>query len=261
MNALLSQSNATNADATREEFQRILGAAIEYGKGAIAQESGSYENWLALGRVYEAVVPLKIAGAYEGARAAYEEALKRNPRSPAIFLTIARLEAAKGDGVRAREFIGKSLQAKSNYTEAIFFLSQLEVQEGNIPAAIQSVEATVILAPNDSVLRFQLGLLKYNEKDFRGATDAFERAVALNQNYANARYFLGLSYDKLNRERDAIAQFEVLVKTNPDNKEVALILGNLKAGRAAFANAVPPVDEKPEKRSTLPVKEKDRSNE
>lgn len=261
MNTVLSQGNAQNADATREAFQLLLGKAVEYSKSALALDGGNYENWLSLGRVYEAVVPLKINGAYESARASYEEALKRNPKSPAIFLTLARLEAAKGDGARAREFIGQSLQAKPNYTEAIFFLSQLEVEEGNIAAAIQSVDAAIVLAPNDPVLRFQSGILKYNEKDFRGAVNALERAVALNSNYSNARYFLGLSYDKLNRDQDALAQFALLVKTNPDNKEVALILSNLKAGRSAFANAAPPVDAKPEKRSTLPVQEKSKSDE
>ncbi len=255
MQALLARANESNADATREAFERVLGQAISYGRSAVEYDSGNYENWLSLGRVYEAVVPLKISGAYESARSAYEEAQKQNPKSPGIPLAIARLEASKGDGARAREFIGAALALKQNYTEAIFLLSQLEVQEGNIAAAIQSVEAATVLAPNDSVLRFQLGLLKYNEKDFRGAAAAFERAVAQNQNYANARYFLGLVYERLGRDADAVAQFEWLVKTNPDNKEVALILKNLKAGRAPFTNAAPPVDALPEKRATLPVEE------
>src|SRR3989344_3871640 len=261
MNTLLTQANEQNADATREAFQLSLGRAVEYGRSATALDDGNYANWLSLGRVYEAVVPLKIGGAYENARCAYEEALRLNPKNPAITLSIARLEAAKGDNARAREFIAQSLQLKPNYTEAIFFLSQVEVQEGNIKDAIQSVEAATILAPKDSSIRFQLGLLKYNEKDFRGAADAFARAVALNENYANARYFLGLSYERLNRDSEAVAQFEWLAKTNPDNKEIALILGNLKAGRAPFADALPPVDEKPEKRTTLPIKEDDRGDE
>ena len=255
MNTLLAQVNEQNADAMRESFQLALGHAVEYGKSATALDVGNYANWLSLGRVYEAIVPLKIGGAYENARSAYEEALRLNPKNPAITLSIARLEAAKGDNARAREFIGQSLQLKPNYTEAIFFLSQVEVQEGNIKDAIQSVESATIFAPNDSSLRFQLGLLKYNEKDFRGAADAFARAVALNENYANARYFLGLSYERLNRDSEAVAQFEWLAKTNPSNKEVALILGNLKAGRAPFADALPPVDEKPEQRPSLPVQE------
>ena len=56
---------------------------------------------MSLGRVYEAVVPLKIPGAYESARASYEQALTLNPRSPALFLTLARLEAAQGDNAKA----------------------------------------------------------------------------------------------------------------------------------------------------------------
>lgn len=256
MNTLLAGGTAANAEKTRADFQVLLGQAVGHGKDAVALDDGSYENWLSLGRVYEAVVPLKISGAYESARAAYEEAQKRNPTSPAILLSLARLEATKGDNARAQEFITQSLQAKPNYTEAIFFLSQLEVQEGKIQDAIQSVDAATVLAPNDPVLRFQLGLLKYNEKDWSGAVDAFAHAVALNPNYANAHYFLGLSYDQLGRTTDAIAEFTQLVKTNPDNKEVALILQNLQAGRAPFANATPPVDAKPEKRSKLPVSEK-----
>ena len=258
LQAVLSETTEANAATKREEFQQVLGQAVEYGRDAIALDNGSYENWLALGRVYEAVVPLKIDGAYESARAAYEAALARNPKSPGILLALARLEVVKGDGERAREFIGKALQTKPNYTEAIFLLSQLEVQEGNIAGAIQSVEAAVLLSPNDPTLRFQLGLLHYNEKDYRSAAAAFERAVAQNPNYANARYFLGLAYERTSRDAEAIAQFEILAKANPDNKEIGLILKNLKAGRSPFTNAAPPVAEKPEKRSTLPVDEEER---
>jgi tetratricopeptide (TPR) repeat protein len=254
MNAVV-QDSTKPADAVRAEFQELLGRAVGYAREAVALDGGYYLNWLSLGRVYEAVVPLRVEGAYEAAKAAYGEALARNPQSPAIVLILARLEAAKGDNKAAREFIVRALQAKSNYTEAVFLLSQLEVQEGNIAGAIQSVEAATVLSQNDPTLRFQLGLLKYIQRDYQGAVGAFERAVALNPNYANARYFLGLAYERLNRDGEAIAQFEELVRTNPANEEVALVLRNLKAGRAPFANAAPPVTATPEKRTELPVEE------
>jgi tetratricopeptide (TPR) repeat protein len=256
MNALLSKKTSdSEAEKVRDDFQNILGKALNYGRSAVSIDNGNYQNWLSLGGVYEAVVPLKIEGAYEAAKGAYNEALARNPKSPAILLALARLEAVKGDGEKAREFITKSLQMKSNYTEAVFLLSQIEVQEGNIKAAIQSVEAAAVLSPRDPTIRFQLGLLKYNQKDWSGAANAFESAVLLNQNYANAKYFLGLVYDKLGKEKEAIALFEELAKTNSGNEEIALVLKNLKAGKSPFANAEPPVDSKPEKRSKLPVGE------
>ena len=68
--------------------------------------------------------------------------------------------------------------------------------------------------------------------------------------------FLGLSYVRMGRNADAIAQFIELAKTNPDNKEVSFILENLKQGKSPFADVKPPIDNKPEKRKTLPVVEK-----
>lgn len=257
MNTLLSQSqSAVSAESVRSGFQTLLGAALSYARQAVAQNPSNYQNLMTLGRVYEAVTPLNIEGAYESAKVAYEQALTKNPRSPAILLTLARLEVAKKDNAKARENIARALREKSNYTEAIFLLSQIEAAEGNIKAAISSVEAASIISPGDPSIFFQLGLLRFTDKDYRGASGAFERAVALSPTYANAKYFLGLSYEKLGRAADAITQFSDLQKANPDNAEIKLILSNLKAGRAPFSNAAPPVDDKPEKRKTLPVEEK-----
>lgn len=256
MNTLLAAgTSGLSEDSFRSEFQTLLGTALGYARQAAALNPTNYENFLTLGRVYEAVVPLGIAGAYESARANYEQALTENPRSPAILLVMARLEAAKGDNARARENIARALTEKSNYTEAIFLLSQIEAREGNIKAAISSVEAASVIAPDDPGIFFQLGLLRYNDSDFRGAAGALERAVALNPAYANAKYFLGLVYDRLGRGSDAIKHFEDLKATNAGNKEIDLILRNLKAGRDPFSDAAPPVDDKPEKRAKLPVME------
>ena len=255
MGATLAAPPGASADSVRSEFQTLLGAALGSARRAVSLNQTNYENFVSLGRVYEAVVPLKIPGAYESAHASYEQALSLNPESPALFLTLARLEAAKGDNAKARGEIARSLSKKGNYTEAIFFLSQIEAREGNIKAAISSVEAASIIAPNDATIFFQLGLLRYNDRDFRGAIGALERAVALNPAYANAKYFLGLSYERIGRDTDAVKQFTDLQATNPDNKEIELILRNLKAGRSPFSDAAPPLDEAPEKRSKLPVKE------
>jgi tetratricopeptide (TPR) repeat protein/O-antigen ligase len=258
MNALLSQSaDQGSAETIRSNFQTFLGNAQGNARQAVALNSSNYENYMTLGRVYEAVTPLNIEGAYESAKASYEKALEFNPRSPAIHLTMARLEAAHKDNAKARENIAKALREKSNYTEAIFLLSQIEAQEGNIKAAIQSVEAASVIAPNDVGVFFQLGLLRFNDKDYRGAVSALERARTLNPNYANAKYFLGLSYDKVRRDTEALKEFTELQAANPDNEELKLIVANLKAGKDPFTNAAPPVDSTPEKRKALPVTEKE----
>ncbi len=252
MNALLQKgTTGTTADAVRTEFQEILGRALSYARQAISLNPLSYQNPLELGRVYEAVVPLKIEGAYESARSAYEEALRLNPKSPAIELVLARLEIAKGDHIAARERIGKALAQKRNYLEAIFLLSSLQVEDGDLKAAIQSAEAASFIAPNDPTVLFQLGILRFNDKNYAGAVSALERAVANVPSYANAKYFLALSYEKLGRSADALTYFNDIAATNPDNVVIQNAVKNLKAGRPSSAAIS---EEKTEKKS-LPVPE------
>ena len=254
LSSVVSQKNISS-ETLNAQFQSVFQNAIKNSKAAIDYDNTNYQNHLSFGRVYESVMP--IEGAYKLASENYNNALKYNPKSPSINLMLARLEASNKNNDKAREYIMKSLQLKNNYTDAVFFLAQIEIAEGNIKNAIQLVEAGSTLVFDNPVVFFQLGILKYSdrEKDYKGAAEAFEKAVALNSSYSNARYFLGLSYYNLRRRDDAIKQFEVVKTFNPDNKEVEFILKNLKEGRAPFMNAEPPIDDKPEKRKTLPVKD------
>ncbi len=103
-------------------------------------------------------------------------------------------------------------------------------------------------------IQFYLGLLRYRDKDYQGAISAFNRAVALRGDYSNARYFLGLSYEKVGRIDNAIEQFEVVERYNPDNQEVKHILKNLRGGNAPFEGQG---GESPEERGTPPIREGD----
>lgn len=254
-NLLAQNTSGVNLEKAQQELLQLFGEAKLYAETAKNNNPTNYQNWLSLGRVYEALVPLKVEGAYTEAVKAYNEASLRNPTSPEINLTKARLEVANGNNVAARDFVRAALTQKPNYTEAVFFLSQIEVAEGNLKEAIASVEASIFLSPTEPVLYFQLGLLKYNTSDYKGAIEALEEAVRLNGSYANARYFLGLSYDRVGRTTDAVLQFEEIQKTNSGNKEVADIIANLKAGKAPFStSARPPI------RTTLPVDESDNSS-
>ncbi|MEK7567366.1 MAG: tetratricopeptide repeat protein [Patescibacteria group bacterium] len=242
-------------EALRAEFQQYLSSAVASAQAATVVNPMNYQNWLSLARVYENIVPFRIDGAYEQALTTYDRALSLNPTSPLIVLSKARLEIAKGNNAKAREYIAESLKVKNNYTDAIFLLTQLEVSAGNTKKAIEAATSGTLLAPTNPVLFFQLGLLHYNDRNSSKAIEALEQAVRLENQYANARYFLGLSYDRLGKTNEAIAQFEEIQKTNSDNAEVKLILENLRSGRTAFARVEPPLDDKPEKRQNPPVSE------
>jgi len=250
LNSILNEEDLAQTEAGRIRFQTILGQAIASAQEATKADKNNYQNWLTLGNIYEAIVPLGIAGSYESARDTYLEAGAVAPTNPSVDLVLARLEVVNGDNDKAREHIVSALTKKNNYTEAIFLLSQIEINEGNITAAINSVQAASFITPNNPIVFFQLGFLRYNQNDFAGAISALERAVLLSPPYSNAKYFLGLSYFNTGKTEEAILQFEDIELLNPDNPEVKSILSNLREGRGPFTNSSV---EAPEEREDLPV--------
>lgn len=236
------------------EFEKFLGNAIALVEEAKRADPEDYQNYIAEAEIYALITPLGIEGARESALKAYEEAAKRNPQSPVIPLSIARLYIQEGDTASARDYIQGAIILKSNYTDAFLLLSQIEASEGDLSKAIEEAERAAVAAPGDPLAFFNLGFLLYSNGDFSGAISALEGAVSLQGDYANARYFLGLSYEKAGRTNDAIRQFAVIEELNPDNAEIKRILENLRAGRGPFSDPASPVVPS-EERETLPVPE------
>lgn len=237
------------------EVGRLIEEAIQYTRDAIKIDPTNYYNYIAQARILELALSLRIQNAYENTKIAYTNAISYNPYNPLIYLNLARLEVSQNKPTEAERFIGQSLQLKQNYIDAIFLLSQIQVSQGKIRDAIISVEVAIVINPTNPLLFFQLGLLYYNDKNYQKAVDALSQAIKLDNQYANAKYFLGLSYARLGEDNDAIIQFENLKETNPDNNEISLILSNLKSGKSPFADAKPPIDNKPEQRKSLPVRQ------
>ncbi len=256
LNRVLGQ-DAEDTDALVAEVQSILAISIESAREATRINPSNYQNWVSLARIYADLVPppLSVPGAYDNALAAYQEAVKHNPHNPGLYLLLARLEVANNSIPAAREYVLQAIEKKDNFAEAHFLLSQIEVDQGNTEQAITSLERTLLLSPNNPGLFFQLGLLYYNEESWESAANSFRTATRLVADYANAKYFLGLSYARLGAFDQAIAEFEALRETNPENQEVVLILENLRAGNDPFFGIQAPLDAQPEQREDLPIEE------
>ncbi len=251
---ILSDTNLP-AEQAQVKFKETLANSIQYAQEATKMNSKDPLNWMQLGRIYEAIIPLKITGADNMAVSSYEETVLRSPSDPLPLMALARIEAQSGKTQEARNYLQSTLAVKSDFAPALFLLSQIEVYDGNLVEAIKMTEQTAMLAPNDVGVLFQLGLLYYQNSDLNSSGLVFEKVVSLNPNYANARYFLGLIYDKAGMKEKAIEQFENIQSTNPDNQEVKNILSNLHDGKVALEGISPPA-KAPEKREIPPITEK-----
>ena len=237
LNKFVSEQEIADKESVAK-LQEYIVAASASARKSMDLNQKNYQNWMAMGKVGETVVPLKvIEGAYTLANDSYKKALELSPANPLILLNLARLEIANGDVKKAKEYLNQAIDFKSNYTTALYLLSQIEASEGNLKGAIAKAEEAKLFAPDDVGILFQLGFLKFQTKDYEGSVIELERAVSLQSQYSNAKYFLGLSYSKIGKRSAALTQFKEIAELNPDNKEVRNIVRNLSEGRDPFESA------------------------
>lgn len=221
--------------AAQQQFQAALSTGIQAATLATQVAPNNYRNWVVLGNVYQAVVPLKINGAYDQAKAAYQKAIALNPTNPTLPYALAQLEIAKGNAAAAETDLSTAIGLKRDYTQAILLLSQLQVQEGKAKEALQAAEAAAYFAPNDPNVLFQVGILRLSTANYDGAIQALSSAVDQNKSYANARFFLAVAYANKAQYPQALEQLRAIAALSGDNaKAVATDIAQLQAGKNPF---------------------------
>ena len=222
------------ADA-QKAFQSALSNGVTAALAATRVAPDDYQNWLSLGNLYGQAVPLKVQGAYDSAKSAYDKAAALDPTNPQIPYLVAQLDIAHGDAKSAETDLKQAVTLKQDYTAAIFLLSQLYVQEGNLKDALASAEAAAYFTPTDPNVLYQLGVLRAANNDLTGAAQALLAAVSANPQFANAHYFLAAVYAKQGNYTDATTQIETIAAmSDPNASAVATQLAALKAGKNPF---------------------------
>jgi cytochrome c-type biogenesis protein CcmH/NrfG len=215
----------------RARFDNALRSALQYGLRAVAIDGTDANNWSILGAVYSAVVPIPVENAYDQAKTALDNAKSLDPQNPIRTLMLARLSYAHKQAPETRAFINEAIRQKPDYIDATFMLSQLEIAEGNIDAAIDSTIRTIQIEPGNPARFFQLGVLYLAKNDMQSGITVLEQAVQLDPQYANARYYLAFAYDRIGQSDQARVHLEKVLETNPGNADVERLLSIIKEGK------------------------------
>lgn len=239
-------TNVTNLfslpDPTPEQqqlFQSSIANALNASTEAIAQKPTDARNWQVLGDIYASLTLLNIEGSKERAFESYAKAEELDPRNPYYVLQKAYMEGRASNFDEARRLAMLSLQLKPNYTDALNFLTQLDISAGDIESALATTEAMVTLEPNNPGRYYQLGVLYSAVANADGAIAAFSEAIRLNPSYANARYFRAQQYVIKGDKDAALADLEVVRELNPDNAAVTEFIKGVTAGTITAATTTP----------------------
>ena len=217
-------------EAARAELQDVLKQTIQHGLDAVAINGTDYQNWLELAGLYQQLAGVKVEGAFENARAAYERARQENPLSPLPLLQLAQLELIEENTDIALQNLAAAIELKPDLAAAYYMASQIYASKKDFKSAIPAATQAAQYGQNDPLGWYNLGAIAYAGADYTTAAAAEERVLTLNSQYANAMYVLGLSYYELKRADDAVKVFEALNQLSPNQKVVTDILENLKAG-------------------------------
>ena len=264
LNDLLANKDIPQEEA-KAQFQDITTRAVAAAQEALRINPQNTFNSVLMGNIYENLVPF-VADAANFALSSYGGAVALDPQNPSNYLALARVKIAQKNWDGAASDLEKSISLKNDYAPSRFLLVQVYDQQGKLADAVRRAEELVSLNVNDVGALFQLGFLYYKNNQFDRAKPVMERIIELSPNYSNARYFLGLIYDrdaqmnqssspKATEDRNkAIEEFLKIAELNPDNKEIARIITNLKAKKPALFGITPPAPA-PQNRTEAPVQE------
>jgi putative PEP-CTERM system TPR-repeat lipoprotein len=225
--------------------------ALAVAREALASRPDSPEALNLLGQVQLA------AGEKENARSTYIKLASLAPKSAPAQYNLARAHAAMGDAKAARGALRKTIELKPDYVDALTALSALEARTGNHAEAVRiarelqtrgagsplgfALEGDALMTAkryaeaarlyeqalakskdNNLVVKQHLALLRSG--DAKLADDKLLGWLKAQPQDQIARAHLAESYSSRRLNRQAIEQYQILLRALPDN---AFVLNNL----------------------------------
>lgn len=234
LDKLSAQSDA-NSEEARARLQSTLEVTIQHGLSAVRSNEDDYQNWLQLAGLYQQLAGVKVAGAYDEARAAYERAREQNPSSPVPLFQLAQLELLENHQDAALEALEQAVQLKPDIAAAYYLASQIYAAQNDLKSAFASAALATQYAPEDARAWYNSGAISYAAADYANAISALEKTLVLEPNNANGAYLLGLSYYQSGRAGDSLRMFEALDRLDPGQAIVTKAIEDLRAGRNPVA--------------------------
>jgi tetratricopeptide (TPR) repeat protein len=218
--------------------------AIENLEKAVADKPGSAEAHLALGQAYlrnqrkddaqkqfeaaftlDAAAALPVAaqsaeepflagnahaglGQLEEAKAAYEDALKLDPKKAAAYTNLGVVYYQQGKLDEAVTQMKKALEIEPQDAETLYMLGAAYVQQNNIPEAEQAFQHALTAKPDLGQAYIGLGNVYLMTKQYDQAVTALQKATELQPNLAEGWLALGQAYAAKSNAPEAAAALD-----------------------------------------------------
>ncbi|ADG67688.1 Tetratricopeptide TPR_2 repeat protein [Planctopirus limnophila DSM 3776] len=171
------------------------------------------------------------SGNSKEARASYDEAIEKNPKSVDALLGLARLDILGGRHADAETLIAKAAKQAPQNAQVRATRGQLFESRGEWALAIEEYRAAVKLAPEETNHRFQLGTALAKSGDYEAGLAELTRV----QGAAIAHYNVGYILHEKGERGAAERYFAKALQFNPELKPAGTILAQYREARGQIS--------------------------
>src|SRR6201987_3925673 len=251
--AYYGAGQAQPARETALRLARLPGVAskVHFSLGLVLAEHGEYQ--LAAGQ-FEAIpaderdtaAEMNLGMAYtrlknfEAARAAYERAIRMDPRNPEAYYHIGIDESALGHHQAVVDWMTEAHNQAPNRPDISFALVEELIHRRNYEQAHSVLTLAIAAHPNDPSLREALGDLFAAQDQKQDAVKTYQECLQLDRGSVSARLALARVYEEMGQTENARSALAEVLKLSPKNAEAEAQLGRLafEAGNEEEASSL-----------------------
>ena len=197
----------------------------------LSHETGKSNKLAAFNYVYVEAIKQKILGNSGDALEYFEQCLKINPRSDAVYYQMAQIVMAGGDVANGKKFILNAEKIDPKNYWYLMSLADIYFKEKNLDSTIVFYEKAVEYFPEKIDLQLTLGNLYAENKNYAKAKnvfDSFDKKYGVNETSTlSATKSLMAAGDF----EDAIEKINLLIKEFPDELLYKGLLAEIYRGK------------------------------
>ncbi len=153
-----------------------------------------------------------------------------------LILSQAKSLADEGKYLHALQLYDKLLSEKMTIPEPFIQCANLYLDNGQVGAAVKTLEDALILFPTDEYIFYRLGILFQKTEQYHKSI-ALLKKISKRHNIA-IQYALGIAYLKITDYKKAKDHFKVAHKSNPKYKRVNIHLAETLLKLNLFAESL-----------------------
>jgi FimV-like protein len=251
--AYYGAAQAQSARETALRLARIPGVEpnVHFSLGLVLAEHGEYP--LAAGQ-FEAIpaderdvaAEMNLGMAYsrlknfEAARAAYEDAIRMDPKNPEPYYHVGIAESTLGKHDAAVDWMTEAHNLAPSRPDISLALVEELIHSRNYEQARSLLTVEMAAHPNDPSLREALADLFTAQGQRNEAVKTYQECLQLNHGSVSARLALARVYEEMGQTESARAALTEVLELSPKNAEAEAQLGRLafEAGHEEEASSL-----------------------